>query len=95
MIKVVAKNIVKKDKIEEFIKVAKPLVEATNKLDEGCKSYDIYQDVNDPQVISMLEAWESKEALNKHLHAPHFKEIFPKLAALTEGPAEVTIYRPL
>jgi len=93
MIKVVAKNIVKKEKIDEFIDLAKKLAEATNSKDEGCVHYDLYQDLNDPCILTFIEEWESMEALDRHMAAPHFKEIVPKLGAFADGPKEMHLYR--
>lgn len=92
MIKVVAKHIVKADKVEEFINLARKLVEDTNKKDEGCIHYDLYQDLVNPQVLTMLEEWESQEALDKHSAAEHFKEIVPKLGAFAES-SDVNLYK--
>jgi len=93
MIKVVAGNTVKKEKIEEFILLAQKLVEATNKYDEGCIHYELYQDINNPQVLTFIEEWESMDALNKHMDADHFKEIVPKLGAFADGPEDVHLYQ--
>ncbi|HVI42203.1 MAG TPA: putative quinol monooxygenase [Anaerovoracaceae bacterium] len=93
MIKVVAKNIVRKDKIEEFITLAEKLVEATNQKDEGCIHYELYRDLNDPQVLTFIEEWESMEVLNKHMAAAHFKEIGPKLGEFKDGPEDVHLYQ--
>lgn len=93
MIKVVATNRVKKEKIDEFIALAEKLVEATNKYDEGCIHYDLYQDINDPRLLTFIEEWESMETLNKHMTAPHFKELVPKLGAFADGPEDVHIYQ--
>ena len=93
MIKVVAKNIVKKDKTDEFIALAKTLEEATNKLDSGCIRYELYQDISDPGILTFIEEWESMEALDKHMAAPHFKDIVPKLGAFADGPEDVRLYK--
>ncbi|HWQ78988.1 MAG TPA: putative quinol monooxygenase [Anaerovoracaceae bacterium] len=93
MIKVVAKHIVKKEKVEEFITLAAKLEEATNKNDEGCIHYALYQDVNNPQTLTFIEEWESKEALKKHMDAPHFQEVFPLLGALLESEPDIGIYK--
>ena len=93
MIKVVAKHTVKANQVQEFINLARTLVEDTNQKDEGCIHYDLYQDLTNPQVLTMLEEWESQEALDQHSAAEHFKEIVPKLGALTEGPADVNFYK--
>lgn len=93
MIKVVAGNTVKREKIGEFITLAEKLVEATNKYDEGCIHYDLYQDLNNPQLLTFIEEWESMDALNKHMAAEHFKEIVPKLGAFADGAEDVHLYQ--
>ncbi len=92
MIRVVAENTVKKDKVEEFIKLAEKLEEMTNQKDEGCIHYALYQDLNDPQKLTFLEEWDSMKALNQHMAAGHFKEIVPQMEALTEGKS-VNLYK--
>jgi quinol monooxygenase YgiN len=93
MIKVVARNTVKKEKIEEFIAVAEKLVELTNRNDEGCIHYDLYQDISNPQILTFIEEWESMDALDRHMAADHFKEIVPKLGAFADGPEDVHLYQ--
>ena len=93
MIKVVANNTVKKEKIEEFITLAEKLVEATNKYDEGCIHYELYQDLNNPLLLTFIEEWESMEALNKHIVAEHFKEFVPKLGTFADGPEDVHLFK--
>ncbi|MDF3003259.1 MAG: putative monooxygenase [Bacillota bacterium] len=87
MIKVVAENKIKQNKIDEFLTLAARLREATNTKDEGCIHYDLYQDFEDPSVLTFLEEWESMEALEKHIAADHFKEIVPQFEPLVERKA--------
>jgi quinol monooxygenase YgiN len=93
MIRVVAKNIVKADKVSEFISLGKKLVEETNKNDKGCIGYGLFQDTDNPQVLTMMEEWESMEALNNHMAAKHFQDIIPQLGELSEKPGEINIYK--
>ncbi|NLO46951.1 MAG: antibiotic biosynthesis monooxygenase [Clostridiales bacterium] len=93
MIKVVAKNIIKADKVSEFISLGKKLVEETNKNDKGCLSYELYQDTDNPQILTMIEEWESTEALNNHMAAKHFQDIIPQLGELSENPGEINTYK--
>ncbi len=95
MIYVVAKQFVDPGKLDEFLALARELVEKTNKLDAGCISYAMYQDMNDPSVITVLETWESQEALDQHGKAPHFTELIPKLGALCTKPPELNLYKKL
>ena len=95
MIYVVAKQFVKPDKLEEFFKLAKELVEKTNQLDEGCAAYGMYQDTSDPSIVTVLEQWESQEALDKHGKAAHFVDLIPKLGAFCSKPPELNMYKKL
>ena len=92
---VVAKNFVKEGCLDEFLTLARHLVEETNKNDAGCVSYGMYQDSQNPLVITTLEQWETQEDLDRHMKAPHFLETIPKLGALCQGPAEINIYSKL
>ncbi len=95
MIRVVAKQTIKADKLEEYLPVMRSLVEKTNANDPGCISYEAYQDVNDPTVITMIEQWESQEAVDAHLKSAHFLEIAPILDSMCAVLAEVTFYKKL
>ncbi len=92
MVTVVAKNTVKQENIQEFITIAKTLVEATNKLDDGCIRYDLYQDCDEPNVLTFIEEWESFEALEAHMKAEHFLKIVPQMSALAEAQEDVRCY---
>jgi quinol monooxygenase YgiN len=92
VIKVVAKHYIFPDKVEELIVLAKKLVEATVK-EEGCISYSMYQDIKDANILTMLEEWESTEALKKHSESEHFKTLVPEMAKLMEKPAELNVYK--
>ncbi|QHQ63507.1 antibiotic biosynthesis monooxygenase [Anaerocolumna sedimenticola] len=93
MIKIVAKNYVKADKVNDYIELAKKLVKATNDKDAGCLHYQLYQDATDPQVLTFLEEWESDEHLKQHMEAEHFKEMVPALSEFQEKPGELNIYQ--
>jgi quinol monooxygenase YgiN len=92
MIKVVAKCKLKPDvNVEDYIRDARELVAETRK-EEGCITYALHQDINDPSIITMLEEWVDEEALNQHNKSEHVKRIVPKLRKLRES-TEVNIYR--
>ncbi len=43
--------------------------------------------------MTILEEWESQDALDKHMAAEHFKELAPQLGSFTEKRAEINFYR--
>ena len=95
MIKVVAKQFVKADKLEEFLPIAKVLVEETTKNDDGCIKYEMYQDLSDPLVITVIEEWENQESLDKHMKAKHFLDAIPKIGGFCDKPSEIALYKKL
>lgn len=93
MVKVVAKKFVSEDKIEEVVKLYEELVEATRK-EEGCIKYELYQDEKDSRILAVIEEWESRDALNKHMNSEHFMKLVPMIGALT-GKTDMNIYKKL
>lgn len=95
MIKVVAKQFVKAGKLEEFLPVAKTLVEETNKKDAGCIKYEMYQDLSNPLIVTVIEEWESDTALDAHMKSAHFQGLIPTITDLCDKPAEINLYTKL
>ncbi len=95
MIKVVAKNFIKADKVDAFITGAKKLVQDTRQNDAGCIRYELVQDIENPQVLTFLEEWADQESLDKHIGAKHFKDASPLFSDYTEKPGDVNLYRTL
>jgi len=91
MISVVAKNIVKNNKTEEFKSLAKELIGETLK-EEGCIEYSIYEDSEKNNILTFIEKWENMEVLKAHFETPHFKKIVPQFQELTEG-RDINIYK--
>ena len=49
---------------------AQSAIEGTRK-EEGCLLYDLHASVTDPERMVFVEQWTDREALAKHLKAPH------------------------
>ena len=93
MIYIIAESCLKDENCKtEFIKIAKanlPVVRA----EAGCISYDLNEDCTTgpaaanarANVLTFVECWESMEALQKHLAAPHMKEFVEKVRGLRSG----------
>lgn len=91
MIKVVAKSVVKEDKIDEYKNNVDELIEKTRNEEKNI-SYELYQDLDNPNVLTFIEEWEDKAGLDKHMESDHFKKIVPKLDELREK-GKVNIYK--
>ena len=91
MIKIIAKNVIKEGMTEDFKKTARPLIEASQN-EEGCISYDLYEDIGDQNVLTFIEEWKDEAAIDTHNNSKHFKEIVPLLGAFRES-SEVRLYK--
>ena len=91
MLKVTAVCYVDADKVDEFLAIAKELVEKTNSLDPGCIKYELCKDLDNPLHFIVLEEWESQSALDDHMQATHFTDLVPKLGEQTTTPIELTL----
>ena len=56
----------------------------------GCIEYRFWTAVEDPDAILALEIWESDEALQNHLRAPHVAHFNETLAGSLDAPLAVT-----
>lgn len=92
MIKVVAKSVIKKECLEKYNSLVTKLIEETRK-EKGNISYELYQDINNPCILTFIEEWSDEESLNLHLQSIHFTTIVPKLDLLRENESEINIYR--
>ena len=90
MITIVAKNVIKEGKLEEFKALAKEHVEKSRK-EAGCIAFNLNEDINNKNVLTFIEEWENKEAIELHNKSAHFTTIIPKLGELREQ-SEVNLY---
>jgi quinol monooxygenase YgiN len=90
-IKVVAKHYVKPEKVEDYIGLSKELVKETLK-EKGCIEYGLYQDLENPHILTMIEEWEDNNCLEMHFNSEHFMEIIPLMADFYEKEVEINVY---
>lgn len=88
MLTVIAKILVKEDKIEEAKSALLALVAPTLK-EEGCIDYVLHQSNDDPKLFVFYENWTDKESLENHLANVHIAEFSAKAEELLEAPAEL------
>ena len=92
MITIVAKNLIKQGKTEEFKVLAERLINESRK-ESGCISYNLYEDSINGNVLTFIEVWENKEAITLHNSSEHFTSIVPKFGDLKDGQSEINLYK--
>lgn len=90
MIKVIAKRKFKKENLEKALKLYSELVDETRK-EKGCQAYDLFQDIKNECILTMIEEWESEEHLKAHFNTEHFTRIVPQIAEIGEDDGQVNI----
>ena len=87
---IVAKLKVKPEKVKAFTEAAKEIIEKSNK-EEGCKSYQLYQDPYDNTRFVFVEEYKNRAAVDAHFASDYFKAFGPKIGDLVAEPAKIKI----
>jgi quinol monooxygenase YgiN len=45
--------------------------------EEGCEQYELFQSLDDPDKVVLLERWESQALLDKHMEAERTRDTSP------------------
>jgi quinol monooxygenase YgiN len=92
MIHVIATIRVKPGRRDDFVQLVKSITDQVTE-EKGCIRYIPAVDVAsglppqvlDANLVTMIEAWESLEALRNHLKTPHMALFFEKRKEMVEG----------
>lgn len=57
----------------------------TTLAEEGCISYQLNRDSDNPRRFVWTEEWQSRELLQKHIEAPHIATLFAELPQYIES----------
>jgi quinol monooxygenase YgiN len=73
------------------LEVYRELVAATRQ-EDGCLSYELLQQTDDPTRFVLVEEWESQEHLDAHTRTEHFTRLVAELESL-EVAAPASLFR--
>lgn len=90
MIKIVSKNLIKEDKVEEFKSLMKELVEKSS-AEEGNIHYSLNVNINNPRMFTFIEFWRDQEAIDTHNATEHFQRLVPMIRSMREE-SELDLY---
>ncbi|MGZ3274873.1 MAG: putative quinol monooxygenase [Caulobacteraceae bacterium] len=79
------------DKLDQARPLMKAVIEATRQ-EDGCLFYSFGEDVLDPGLIVVAEAWRDEACLCAHLGSPHFHAWREANAALGVTDRQLTVY---
>ena len=93
-ISVVVEEKIKEGEIGAFVEYMREMMRLT-KEEDGCISYDLYESVDGSGEVVMVEIWESKEKLDKHMETDHFKKFLPGGEIYKDAPGHIRIFSKL
>lgn len=85
MIVLVLKLELQEGKKEEFIQIAKLMVEGSQK-EAGNIEYNLYEELDEPNTVAFIEKWQDQEALDLHETMEYFTNNIGKLKSLCAKP---------
>ena|ERR1700761_3097558 len=79
------------DKLDQARPLMKAVIEATRQ-EDGCLFYSFGEDVLDPGLIVVAEAWRDEACLGAHLGCAHFQAWREANVALEVTDRQLTVY---
>lgn len=64
-IKVIARSVVRPHSLPEALRLYDALVKKTV-LEPGCHSYELFQDIDDPHRLTLIEEWEDELPVHRY-----------------------------
>lgn len=80
MLKVIAQDFIRPDRLDEVAPLYRELVEKTRQ-ETLCISYDLFIDHKDPGHFVFVEEWPDRAALDAHCATEHFTRLVPLINA--------------
>jgi quinol monooxygenase YgiN len=78
------------EKRTEMMQTLLSMIELAGK-EKGCLSYDVFCDLEDHHIFSLIEEWETREDLERHLRSERFSVLLGTKSLLGK-PLEMKIH---
>jgi len=92
MISIVAHCIIRKESIDQFLKLTEPLLAASKK-EAGNISYDLYADLSASDRYTFIEVWKDQKAIDEHNASAHFNAFVAAAGPLFAGELDIRHYK--
>ena len=92
MIRVIASFVIDPEKVDQVIEIAGELIGLTRE-EKGCVHYDLVQSLEQDNLLTILEAWETQEDLDAHSASEHFARLVPQIVDASLEPPVIAANR--
>jgi quinol monooxygenase YgiN len=76
---------------ERFVEVASEMCRRSRE-EQGCRSYRVYADLEQPTRYVFLEEWQDEASLQRHFAQPHTRTFLGDLGRLLGEPADALFH---
>ncbi len=73
------------EKQKELVQTLVSMIEPTGR-EEGCRSHEVFSDIEDKNVFALIEEWETYDDLKSHLRSDRFGILLGTKGLLCEPP---------
>jgi len=73
------------EKQKEVMQTLLSMVESTGK-EKGCLSHQVFRDIEEENVFSLIDEWETREDLDQHIRSAKFGVMLGTKSLLCEPP---------
>jgi quinol monooxygenase YgiN len=85
MILVTLRMIVRSERRSDLLETMRGMLEPA-RVERGCLSYRLYEDVEDRNTFVLVEEWESQHDLESHIHTENQQRLLTLMDLLSEQP---------
>ena len=90
---IVAVEVVVEDGTIDQVRDAIHNMETESRKEPGCLTYAFSVDINDPNMVRVIERWESSEALATHFKTPHMAAFREALGRISPKSMDIKAYQ--
>ncbi len=84
---------IKPDQVESFVDMFRKEFISRSRSEDGCELYDLWQDPERTEKLTIVEIWTSQEHLDAHLAQPWFSEWAPRMESAQATPMQIRALR--
>ena len=77
---------IKPDEVDSFVEMFEGEFIARSRKEDGCEQYELWQDPEAPENMTIVEVWSSQAHLDTHLAQDWFGDWAPKMEAAQAQP---------
>lgn len=85
MILATLRMIVRPEKRKDLLEAMRGMLEPA-RVERGCRSYRLYEDVENRNAFILLEEWETQDDLEKHIRTDNQRRLLTLMDLLSEQP---------